>query len=64
MGDTIMNEYADVVGLKSDWLDILNRHQVDYVVFDPNTALTSALATQPNWHEVYADPVAVIFVRG
>jgi hypothetical protein len=64
MGDTIMNEYADVVGLKSGWLDILNRHQVDYVVFDPNTALTSALATQPNWHEVYADTVAVIFVRG
>jgi hypothetical protein len=64
MGDTIMNEYADVVGLKSDWLDILNSHQVDYVVYDPNTALTSALATQPNWHQVYADRVAVIFVRG
>jgi hypothetical protein len=64
MGDTIMNEYADVVGLKSDWLDILNRHNVDYVVYDPNTALTSALATQPNWHQVYGDRVAVIFVRG
>ena len=64
MGDTIMNEYSDVVGVKSDWLDILNRHGVDYVVYDPGTALTSALATQPNWHEVYADSVAVIFVRG
>jgi hypothetical protein len=64
MGDTIMNEYADVVGLKNDWLDILNAHNVDYVVYDPNTALTSALATQPNWHQVYADSVAVIFVRG
>lgn len=64
MGDTIMNEYADVVGLKSDWLDILNAHNVDYVVYDPNTALTSALATQANWHQVYADSVAVIFVRG
>ncbi|HEX4756190.1 MAG TPA: hypothetical protein VH661_10655 [Candidatus Dormibacteraeota bacterium] len=64
MGDTIMNEYSDVVGLKSDWLDILNAHGVDYVVYDPNTALTSALATQTNWHQVYADRVAVIFVRG
>jgi hypothetical protein len=63
MGDTIMNEYSEVVGLKSDWLDILNSHNVDYVVYDPNTALTSALATQPNWHQVYADSVAVIFVR-
>ncbi|HEY7926618.1 MAG TPA: hypothetical protein VIG86_04255 [Candidatus Dormibacteraeota bacterium] len=64
MGDTIMNEYADVVGVKSDWLDILNRHNVDYVVYDTNTALTSALATQPNWHQVYADSFAVVFVRG
>jgi hypothetical protein len=64
MGDTIMNEYSDVVGVKPDWLDILNRHGVDYVVYDPGTALTSALATQSNWHQVYADSVAVIFVRG
>jgi hypothetical protein len=64
MGDTIMNEYADVVGVKADWLDILNRHNVDYVVYDTDTALTSALATQPNWHQVYGDSFAVIFVRG
>jgi spore cortex formation protein SpoVR/YcgB (stage V sporulation) len=64
MGDTIMNEYVDVVGLHSDWLDILNRHNVDYVVFEPDMPLTSALATQPNWHQVYSDRVAVIYVRG
>ena len=63
MGDTIMNEYVDVVNLHSDWLDILNRHNVDYVVFEPDMPLTSALATQPNWHRVYADNVAVIYVR-
>jgi hypothetical protein len=63
MGDTIMNEYVDVVGLHSDWLDILNRHNVDYVVFEPDMPLTSALATQPNWHLVYSDSVAVIYVR-
>jgi hypothetical protein len=64
MGDTIMNEYVDVVGLHSNWLDILNRHGVDYVVFEPDTPLTSALATQPDWHLVYSDPVAVVYVRG
>lgn len=63
MGDTIMNEYSDVVGVKGGWLDILNAHGVDYVVYDPNTALTSALATQSNWHQVYADNVAVVFAR-
>jgi hypothetical protein len=63
MGDTIMNEYVDVVGLHSNWLDILSRHGVDYVVFEPDTPLTSALATQPDWHLVYSDPVAVVYVR-
>jgi hypothetical protein len=63
MGDTIMNEYVDVTQLHSDWLDILNRHGVDYVVFEPDLALTTALATQPNWHLVYSDKVAVIYVR-
>jgi hypothetical protein len=63
MGDAIMNEYVDVVGLHSDWLSILNKHDVDYVVFEPDMPLTSALATQPNWHLVYSDSVAVIYVR-
>jgi hypothetical protein len=63
MGDRIMNEYVDVVGLHADWLDVLNRHSVDYVVFEPDMPLTSALATQSNWHLVYSDKVAVIYVR-
>jgi hypothetical protein len=64
MGDTIMNEYVDVVNLHSDWLSILNSWNVDYVVFEPDMPLTSALATQSNWHLVYSDAVAVIYVRG
>ena len=63
MGDQVMNEYVDVFQLHSDWLDILNQNKVDYVVFEPDTALTSALATQPDWHLVYSDSVAVIYVR-
>jgi hypothetical protein len=64
MGDQIMNEYVEVVGLHSDWLDVLNRHGVDYVVFEPDTPLTTALSTQSNWHLVYSDAVSVIYVRG
>ncbi len=64
MGDTIMNQYVEVVGLHSDWMDVLNRHNVDYVVFEPNRPLTSALAAAPNWHLVYSDKLSVIYVRG
>ena len=64
MGDTIMNQYVEVVGLHSDWMDVLNSHNVDYVVFEPDRPLTSALAASPNWHLVYSDKLAVIYVRG
>jgi hypothetical protein len=64
MGDTIMNQYVDVVELHSDWLDVLNSHGVDYVVFQPGRPLTSALAASPGWHLVYSDSLAVIYVRG
>jgi hypothetical protein len=64
MGDTIMNQYVDVVDLHTDWLDVLNSHNVDYIVFQPNRPLTSALATSPGWHLVYSDSLAVIYVRG
>ena len=63
MGDTIMNQYVEVVGLHSDWMDVLNSHNVDYVVFEPNRPLTSALAASPNWHLVYSDKLSVIYVR-
>jgi hypothetical protein len=64
MGDTIMNQYVEVVGLHSDWMDVLNSHNVDYVIFEPNRPLTSALAASPNWHLVYSDKLSVIYVRG
>ncbi len=63
MGDTIMNQYVDVVDLHSDWQDVLSSHGVDYVVFQPNRPLTSALAESPKWHLVYSDSLAVIYVR-
>jgi hypothetical protein len=63
MGDTIMTQYADVVTLNGDWRSILDSYRVDYVVFEPDTPLTSALATLPNWHLAYSDDVADIYVR-
>jgi hypothetical protein len=50
--------------LNTNWLQLLQQYNVDYVVFEPDMPLTSALATLPDWHLVYADRVAVIYVRG
>ena len=63
MGDPLLNEYEDVQTLRSDWKAVLDRYQVDYIVYNRGEALANVLASQPGWTLVYQDSVAVIFVR-
>ena len=63
MGDPLLNEYEDVQTLRPDWKQILDRHQVDYIVYNKGEALANVLADEPDWTLVYQDSVAVIFVR-
>ena len=63
MGDRLLNEYEDVVSLRSGWKQVLDRYGVDYVVYNKGAALSNVLATQSDWTLVYQDSVAVIYVR-
>jgi hypothetical protein len=63
MGDPLLNEYNDVQNLRPDWVAILDKYKVDYVVFNTGEALSNVLATQPAWKVVYQDQVATVFVR-
>jgi hypothetical protein len=63
MGDPLLNEYEDVQTLRPDWKQILDKYQVDYIVYNKGEALANVLATQPDWSLVYQDDVAVIYVR-
>jgi hypothetical protein len=63
MGDALLNEYEDVVSLRPDWKQVLDKYGVDYVVYNKGDALANVLATQPDWTLVYQDNVAVIYVR-
>lgn len=63
MGDPLLNEYEDVVSLRPDWKQVLDKYGVDYVVYTKGDALANVLATQPDWKLVYQDKIAVIYVR-
>jgi hypothetical protein len=63
MGDPLLNEYQDVQTLRADWKQVLDKHGVDYIVYNRGEALANVLATQPEWTLVYQDSVAVIYVR-
>jgi hypothetical protein len=63
MGDDLLNEYADVYYVRSNWKQVLEKYRVDYVVENKGDPLPNLLATQPDWKLVYQDKVAVIYVR-
>ncbi|HET9782545.1 MAG TPA: hypothetical protein VFR33_12295, partial [Candidatus Dormibacteraeota bacterium] len=63
MGDPLLNEYEDVQTLRPDWKQILDKYQVDYIVYNKGEALANVLADEPDWRLVYSDSVSVIYVR-
>jgi hypothetical protein len=63
MGDDLLNQYEDVQTLRPNWQAVLDRYQVDYIIYNKDEALSNVLATQPGWKLVYQDSVAVIYVR-
>ena len=63
MGDALLNQYQDVQTLRTDWKQVLDQYQVDYVVYNRGEALANVLATQPEWTLAYQDSVAVIYIR-
>ena len=63
MGDGLLNQYEDVVTLRSNWKDVLDRYQVDYVLYNKGEALANVLATQSDWILAYEDSMSQIFVR-
>ena len=63
MGDSLLNEYADVYYVRPNWREVLDKYGVDYVVENTGDPLPNLLSTQPDWTLVYKDKTAVIYVR-
>jgi hypothetical protein len=63
MGDAQFYRYERIASLEPGWKRELDRMGVDYVVYDRGSALDDALATQPDWRQVYHDSTAVIYLR-
>ncbi|HSS60740.1 MAG TPA: hypothetical protein VLK30_04700 [Candidatus Limnocylindrales bacterium] len=63
MGDPLLNEYADVYYVRSDWKKVLDKYGIDYVVEVRGDPLPNLLATQPDWSLAYEDQYTVIYVR-
>lgn len=63
MYNEFMKNYYDVVDIKPGWKDILNKFKIDWMLITANSPLSVLLLETEEWHLVYADKVANIFVR-
>jgi hypothetical protein len=63
-GDEFFESYLKMVRVEPGWQDFLREHANSYVLLPKESALAGALAEAPDWKTIYADNVAVVFVRG
>ena len=63
MYDEFLKNYFDVVDLKPEWKEILDRFDIAWMMITANSSLSVLLLETGNWNLVYADKLANIFVR-
>lgn len=56
-------DYLSVRSLGANWGDILNRYKIQWVFFDADSLLSRCLSQRTDWHLIYADKVAHIYVK-
>ena len=62
-GDKFGLGYLDVIGVKYDWQQTLDKYSIDTIVIAPRFALASTLKISRDWRVVYDDGISVVFRR-
>lgn len=62
-GEALIRDYCAVVELKTNWLAVLERYDVEWTLLPRRARLNQALAEIPRWRCAYTDEVAVIYRR-
>jgi hypothetical protein len=59
----VNDAYDTIAQVAPGWEKALDRYGVDVVVWPRERSLAQVLAASPQWHRVYRDDLAVVFVR-
>ncbi|HLK18468.1 MAG TPA: hypothetical protein VKT81_05905 [Bryobacteraceae bacterium] len=60
-GQEFEQKYLDVINVKYDWEQTLDKYHVDTIVLPTTTALAGAIKQSSHWRAIYDDTVAIIF---
>lgn len=62
-GDSLLQDYLDVVLARENWRDVLTRYDARFVLIERDSILARFLAVDEGWRQSYVDDLAVVFVR-
>jgi hypothetical protein len=62
-GAEFLKAYLSMVHVGPGWDEFLKQHDSAYVVLPRHAALANVLAKTAGWRSIYADEVAIVFVR-
>jgi hypothetical protein len=62
-GDKFIEEYLEVYRVRKGWRDVLERYNVNSIIIEKDSTFATLLAESPDWQQVYADELAVVFIR-
>lgn len=62
-GEEMIEKYLEVIRIKSDWKKVLAEYGIDWVFYNSKSILSRYLYEQEDWHLIYADKVAHIYVK-
>ena len=58
-----MKEYGKVIRIEQGWDKVLEKYNINWIIYGANSCLTQFLLERNDWKLIYADKVANIFVR-
>lgn len=56
-------DYMKVAYLQTGWEEIMRKYDISWVIYNTHSSLSSVLRDRTDWHLLYADHVASIFVK-
>jgi len=62
-GEEMLEEYLAAYWASSQWHEPLERYDINSIVIEKDSTFATLLAESPSWQQVYADELAVVFVR-
>ena len=60
-GEQLIREYDQIMNTDNNWLGLLDKYKVNWVLVSTQSKLSNALSDHPGWEITYTDETSVIF---